>query len=731
MQGVKFCPHFDDIYVDMANIGVFNRAIQLNPYPVKWRLPGHNTDVGTTIDGVARRGIVHALTFHEIPRGIDKLIDKKLPKEKELQALTQLQKDYLSFTVYSIKQMVAVGTISAETAWTLFNAEWGRAQQVEDSNFAGMRQGFWQGTYNSLSREFGDMDEADLLRFEFLARAGKAGLAQYERYKEWTFNMVDGGVLREEYRKGVWLEKKMLEEKLGLSGLTKDIEAFELNREAGSFKYNQDGWSVVEGSVDLFGKETSAQSGDAIDSCLKAEVGHWIFGFHRFNSRWFEELVDRMNMSAYTERVTKVLASCPEELYPPEVQAFISGGYFLSSGKTSGSKKEWGFPVYPQRFPIKGQLFSEKHKIAEYLEQHIRQRILLLSEGQSWDLNRIYCLVYKQVALLELQGKTTMEILGEIALFDPRKVSELEVDSQIKAYKLFMDKKWDDILAFGRAAVPVLAEIAFKNNGLDDLLAINMLDKIAGADSKDIMVRALSHKDFTIRSFAAELLIKYDSLSPGQDRYNKLNVYRSIGKLGVKTKGAWPSVVKLGHTAIPALEAALKDSRKDIRGRAAEALIAIKGLREEDPEYDVLHAYKLLTDRDDFGPVDLGENPYPALLAALEDESGLFISHAIKAAKRIKAENIIRKALSHKDLFVRQVAAQAAIDIGDYDEGSQGYQELYAYTLDPIMKTEELTALGNHAIPALFAVINENDGANGFIASLTLREILGEEREFC
>ncbi len=193
-----------------------------NIYPTNYRLPGEKSPWRMklpVIEGTARRNIAHALTWHGIPRGIDSLIES-LPQESEITALNPLGRKYLSFTVYSLKQMVAAGTVSPETAWTLFNMEWNGIgkEAICHENFDQRRGDFFNNLQLSLNNKNAPVN---LTEFEFWARAGKAGLEQLERYEQWAKNLIFvrkgfkqlGDGIKAEYRKALWLEMRLAEDR--------------------------------------------------------------------------------------------------------------------------------------------------------------------------------------------------------------------------------------------------------------------------------------------------------------------------------------------------------------------------------------------------------------------------------------------------------------------------------------------------------------------------------------
>ena len=575
----------------------------INPYPTEYKLPGDKSILTKDKSGDDRQSllgpkacIVHALTFHEIPPKIDQLIEK-LPDNEKLEELPNIQKEYLSFTVYSLKQMVAAGTISAETAWSLFYGEWGKIDSVAEDNFKGMREAFMQG----VKTKIGDNDSTkklSLLEFEFYARAGKAGLAQYERYDTWAKDLIFdkytckgmSEATKDEYRKALWLEMRIIEKQIGISKLNEDVRIFEL----GDGKYHIQ-ITGITGTIDLFKVSTSSQSGRAIDSTIKAEIGHWMFGVFNFNNLWPQELMDRMNIIGYTERVNVAFDNTLTENLPPEARAFLQGGFYLAS-------READYSNYPEELPESKKNSYEKHEVAEYVERLIRKRMIRAVKGKelsSKDVYKTYRKMGVYIALLDFERKTKEEILEKIESFNLK-----EIDEYYNSYKipwLIGEGKWEEVIKLGEAAIPALEE--------------KLIDEHS-------------------RKEAAEALIKLKGLKEGSPKYKELYAYLLIDE------GKWEEVIKLGKYASFALVTALYDENQGIRAKAAKALGEIGDIFAIlTKEYKRLYAYQLIEEGKWEEVIKLGEAAIPALKITVFDESiGEKAAEALKKIRQMEAE---------------------------------------------------------------------------------------------
>ena len=482
-----------------------------NHYPLNFRLPGEKTPGRMklpAIEGTARRCIVHALTWHGIPRWIDNEI-AKLPSEKEILALNPLSRKYLAFSVYSLKQMVAAGTIKPETAWTLFGMEWTGVKQepIFHKSFVQRRADFFSSLQASL-----DKKEAppDLLEFEFWARAGKAGLEQFQRYFQWAEKLIFirkgfrrlGEGIKEEYRKALWLEMRLGEDQLGSRGLNKDIGRMILLKDGAYFFKRRR----------TIGMTISLRSEEGLDSTIKAEMGHWLFELLAFKAPWVEELMDRMNMAGYTRKANR-------KSFSPESRTWREGGYYLAARKVMLDDAEASYQTYPDEFPAERMKAKERHEVAELVERFIRFYVnqavekKLIAKSEAYNTYRKIGLY---IALLKLEGKTKVEIL--------KKVSELNT-KEINRYA----RDWK------QKAVPALE-------------------------------KALNHPSLHIRGMAAKALIHFRNRPKNSPAFRQLYAYQLIDQ------GSYEKLFRLGKDAIPALEALKKSHFQELVKRA-EAMI--------------------------------------------------------------------------------------------------------------------------------------------------------------
>lgn len=634
---------------------ILNRAIARNPYPTNYRLPGDKTlsrQHLPPIEGTVRKCIAHALTFHGIPQAIDRLIDN-LPSEERLLKLDPIQRDCLSFTVYSIKQMAAAGTISAETAWSLFYGEWGKICNVARGNFRGERKAFVRRARKFI-REDNFPKGLSLQEFEFYARAGEAGLAQYERYHRWAKNLAFDEyackgmdeTLRNEYRKALWLEMRIIEGQVGISGLNEDVGKFILSDIEGG--YDREDGSAVKGSINVYKKSVSEQSGSSLDSTLKAEIGHWMFDPLEAKYGWAAELMDRMNLSGYTERVNHAFDGLAEEYLSPEEAVFKDGGFYLTSrgglyGPACGVRELEGlkeaYPSYPEEFPRGGIDVTEPHIVAENVERAIRKRIVkavVNGEIISEDAYKTYRKMGLYIALLDLEGRSKEEIFEKINSFDLLKIDE-----------------YSDLHR----------------------------EKAASA------LRALGHKEFNGKARIAGALIRFQELEKNSDGYKELYAYQLI------IEGRWKKIVKLGKAAMPALKAALRNGSvaakmgaaeafarmgdKEaiptlkavymagyfcVRAKAAKALIRLQELKADSEENKQVYAFYLIGEGKWRKVVKLGRPAVPILKVATEAEDRAIRNGAVKVLGRIADKGTVsalEPAIRHVDPLTRFLAAQA------------------------------------------------------------------------
>lgn len=378
---------------------------QRSLYPLRYALPGDKRYSERNLAQLSgpRAVIAHALTFHGLPAAIDDRIDR-LPLDSELQELGPYQKCYISFLAYSLKQMVAAGTVRPEAAWDLFFRQWPEIKEsgqttMSDTDIICMREDLLCGILENKRQDVtailiqeGNISSNGLAKIEFIARAGKAGLSRFDSFSKWIqdFYFQGSGAsmlpvsVRHEYRKALWLEMRILEAQLGCRIPKYDVAGFELSDDGYFHPKGDDGEnSRIQGSVDVFKKTTGSQNGRPVDSVIKAEIGHWMFEHYTCRGGWVCELMDRMNMTGFTERVNEAFNTAPS-LWTPEQQVWMTGGFYLTSG-------EGGFPEYPgeflmqkygRRLPVGDHesrvlaKYAESHVMAEYAERLIRKKII-------------------------------------------------------------------------------------------------------------------------------------------------------------------------------------------------------------------------------------------------------------------------------------------------------------------------------------------------------------------
>ena len=550
----------------------YARALEVMA-PHRWRLPGDMTDKKGRweIQGKARRSIAHALTYHGIPGRIDKFLHK-LPSERSLKRLSSTKKAYLSFTVYSLKQMVAAGTVSPATAWGLFFREMEKIPNLDEIYVAEQKDAFF---YN-LQRDGlfdGQQKRMGLLQFEFFARAGEEGLRQFERFEEWSTELVFCGKeylklhpgIMLEYAKALWLEMRDIEGRSGITGLNLDVKKFTLQRKA---EYNP-GERNVLGNVDLFNRLRSAQSGESIDSTMLAEIGHWHFDPFNRMSGWASELMDRMNMSRFTSRGINGLSSFDGVKYlSPEAATFLYGGYYLQAREEVYGHRDIGFPVYPEEFPSSRLDSTQKHEVAEFIERMIRLRIIRAVEDHQLkmeDMFKMYWRTGVYVSLLHLEGLHIQEINMRLQRFNIREIN--------KYYKHHIKKAlqaWRNILLYSGEEERRKA-------------AVN-LGKLGGKEVFSDLERAvLEDKDIYVRGRAAASILNMFHLKD-QFVVKGLQAYRIVMGVEEATEEEWASLrkelISCGRAAVPALEAALGHN-KVVNARLRHLIRKIRAVKRK------------------------------------------------------------------------------------------------------------------------------------------------------
>jgi len=509
------------------------------PFPNRYRLPGERIPERLHIaklKGVVTRCITFELTYHGIPRDIDRLIER-IPSEAMLAALKPMKNEYMSFTLYSLSHMLAAGTLSPEVAWTINNGELRKLikddNDITSKDYKGMRVAFLDQIIRAVSREVGK-DEftklqskylsakeggLDLLKFEFWARAGKTGLDQYERFGQFTQNLVFDKktckemreVVREEYRKALWLEMRIVEDMVGLKGLNEDVGKFILGDGA---YYHLDN-RAIEGWV----AATPWRGKEGVGSTLRSEIMHWLTALIAIPNPYIEESQDRTHMPGFTEGVEEAFKGKKNYQPTPEALTFKDGGYYLVSRGMRLNDPDACYPVYPAGFPEERISSDEPHEVAEYIEKRIRESVIAAHQQGKITADRVretYRRTGIYVAILDLEGKSKEEILAKI-----------------------------DAL---------------------DLIEIDEYFKLKPGKMIPIYEKLLKSGDHVIRGFAAEAIIRFGDMLEGSDEHLKYYAYDLIAR------EKWKETGKMGSAANPALLNALRDNYMQVRVKAAKAL---------------------------------------------------------------------------------------------------------------------------------------------------------------
>lgn len=540
-----------------------------DPYSTKYRLPGEKTPSARErkeVTGPVRKAIVQALTFHGISPHLDQFIEK-LPPESVLWKLSKIQKSYLSFTVYILKQMVATGTISPKQAWILFYWQLKKIPQVNEGNYSYTRKIFWQNLRNIVKKDL-PKKNMSLLEFEFYARAGKAGFAHFESFQKWSkdfkfYTEIEtteekkkgGWTIRshsttegpcenlseaemDEYKKTLWLEMRILEDQYGVNGLQKEIDSFQCNQGERSSRYSPIGEEIIT-RIDLFdiesehegigdylaiiedayksrdipsllafsmifpfaiplglliSKITLKPAGSTIDSGIKAEIGHWIFGGFPIlsSARWLSELMDRMNISSFTPRVNMGFdKNISKENLPPEVRTFREGGFYLQTKGIDSSDSERNFPTYPAEPPER--IRDEPHVIAEYFERLIRKKIIEAVKNNEIEREEAFKTYRKTglyVVLLVLEGKTGKEIDSKLENFNLKEINDYYASRKMK-----FTQQLGQLLIEGQRG---------RGFYYTDIQIIRIIERIGDKTAIPILEKILSTKEYQEYSYTFE-----------------------------------------------------------------------------------------------------------------------------------------------------------------------------------------------------------------------------------
>jgi len=542
--------------------------------PRKWLLPGDLTPKGNRMEihGTARRAIAHALTYHGIPKNIDRCLNR-LPSDIKLKMLSTPKKDYLAFLVYSLKQMVSVGTIRPETAWSLFYGEWENIHRLDEEYIGPHTQAFYYRLQYDLEVP-SHVRRMDLLEFEFWARAGEAGLERLHEFDGWsksvTFRrtrkhpMCDG--IRQEYLKALWLEMRDIESRSGLGPVNENVSKFVFNR-SGWFR---GGENAVLASIELFNGVKGAQTGEAIDSTIKAEIGHWHLDPLDMYVDWICELKDRVNMSAFTPRGINSIFTTMRRL-TPEQATFLYGGYFLQSGKealkymdTEGLREvDVEYPMYPREFPSSREASLESHEVAERVERLIRQKVIQSVIERGIAPEETYSMYWKTslyVMLIGLENKVD-GISIDLEEFDISTINEYSA-----SFRSIAAEAWEKQLnAIGYGT---------------RLHVLSNLRKLGQPRSGPALRRALKDRNVEVRASAAHTIQSIEGWR-NTEAYKELYVFGLASLASIAHDGKWRDIHHeiegLGMLAMPALLVSFTDQPPFARSRIRRLVKEIGG----------------------------------------------------------------------------------------------------------------------------------------------------------
>src|SRR3989339_11103 len=521
-------------------------------FPKRWALPGFTQPQPSAqaLNG-CRANIVHALTYYGLPPQIDEKIEQ-LPPGTVLRNLGPAKQEFLSFSVYSLKQMTAGRTISPQTAWSLFNLSYHQLPSVTSDSFAVCQEAFIRQAAEAAGLT---VNGPDLLEIEFWLRAGEDGLSQFEQFHQWSEQLVMKRVpdhLKDSYRKALWLEMRIIEAQAGLGKMNDDIKVFTLSDEGQYFGSTNE----VRSAITLFNPAISSQFADAIDSSIKAEVGHWYFDCFCVLTNFMSEVADRTNIAGYTPDIALSTYMAKEEM-SPMMRAFREGGYYLTSSRQP-------FPSFPEQFftqtaaNIEGRslFYVEKHIIAEYLEWRLRQ-LLAAKKIKSDDVYSTYrqFTLYINILYLENLGNKNLEEIIRAAF--------QEINPAIvKQYC----QEWRErtIAAYHKIIAQRLCHAGGRVN------AVRNIYKLAGAGSLPTLQLALKDPNYDVRLVAADASLKIRSFAADLDEEKTLAAYRLV------CGAEWESLAAMGRAALPALRAALADEEDYIRDNAKRVLQAIE-----------------------------------------------------------------------------------------------------------------------------------------------------------
>lgn len=384
----------------MANLAIHKpKTITRGPqiWPVKYRIPGDLTRLDGRIDisGPIRRTIIHDLFFHQIPNESDKIIDK-LPPEESFQQLNPIQQHFLSFTLYSLKQMISAFTIDSTFGYALFFDVLEHIKKVTEQNLGNFRRSLVQKVRDNIQETDLTKDKS-LLEFEFWARTDT--VLEIDKFNSWAQNLIFEQempyIIKEEYGKALWIEMRKIEKYYGSKSLNLDIRYFslDLNNEGGRYVR---GINALSGEINLFKHVLFPESGGPIDAALRAEIGHWYFS-SLFPSPEITEFPDRSYIQGFTPAISDPLNNSPE------AKVFRLGSYRVLQNP---------FPSFPHQFlpcfhsargfdPSTAMKDMTHSKMEQLVYIAIRNLLLKIPIEQHYDLYRKLAFY---IILLEKEG---------------------------------------------------------------------------------------------------------------------------------------------------------------------------------------------------------------------------------------------------------------------------------------------------------------------------------------
>lgn len=703
---------------------MFGRVVR-QPKIITYRLPFDHSPLENRRDikHPVLKTIVADLTFYGTPANIHQLINNIIPYASWLDTLPQANKDYISFTVYRIKQMLSANIIRPETAWTLLHWDWSRMSEnaISTDDWVTMRLAFMQEVRNTI----GDTELTrglSLSQFDFYARTGEAEKAQgyhYDQYKKFAQSLIfedrtmlhTHEAIREEYRQALWLEMEWVKKQTGLEQINLYPRVFQLSYDRAAF--NAETLTII-GSIDIFRKAILNQAGYSVDSNFKAEIGHWLFDIFDLSYNWVSELMDRMNLTGYRAQENAQKAA-------PEMLIFAGGGYFLSS-------RSRPLPSQFEDFPQEKIKDTEEHIVAERVDCLIRQRLVKACQDPASGVNQTtmfacYRKIGLYIAVLNLEGKSQEEILDKIEKLDMQEINDYYVNYKNKALPIFTEKLGDKSIKVRAFAARAIGQIG-SSADIPSLLA--QLEK---GEDKNVVAEiygalGLLGNESVVPLLTAALAEKY------QKEEIKQRICTALAKIG-------------SPSALPALEAEIERSKKSYsfgfsaqtRASAAEAIISIKGLETTSKEYQTLHAYTLVALKAWKELEALGEQALDALataaicfddaarilcktktpltLATIEAALDKAISPGfIRAIGNLRETTFIpklEKLLNEPNGLIRSEAAKALIKTKGLNPPDENHENLMAYVYFQDGQWQQFKTCGESAVPVLTAALKDND----------------------